>query len=263
MLIDTHCHLDADQFADDVEQIIKNAADQDVKRIVIPSISTKNFARVKEIAHSFHGGYYALGIHPFCVDDYNEKDIIVLEEQVQQNLHDPKFVAIGEIGLDFYESKYKNTQIQTKQENLFAAQVKIAHKYKLPVILHIRKSHDRVLKILRNTPDVIGVAHAFNASEQQAQQFINLGFKLGLGGAFTYSGSKRIRGLVKNLGIQHWVLETDAPYMLPAWLDTNQINQPAEVAKIAFELADFLNISLEEIKKITTENAKHIFKKLD
>lgn len=261
MLIDTHCHLDAKQFADNIDKIIQNAMDADVKRIIIPAISVNNFARVKEIAHSFSGGYYALGIHPFSVNDTHENDLLILEEQIQQNLKDTKFIAIGEIGLDFFEDAYKDVLVQQKQEQLFSAQIKLAQKYSLPVILHIRKAHDRVLKILRAHTGVTGFAHAFNASQQQAQQFIDLGFKLGLGGAFTYSGSKRIRRLVKDLGLKNWVLETDAPYMLPAWLDKDHINQPAEVKKIALEVASFLEIPLAEVKKITTDNAKAIFSK--
>lgn len=256
MLIDTHCHLEDKSFAEYINEVVQNARDLGVNRIVIPAVGIENFEKVQKLAHGFEGVFYALGIHPFFVENSSEQELITLESAIKRSLNDKKFLAVGEIGLDFYEDKYKNAASQQKQEQFFSEQIKLATKYNLPVILHIRKAHDRVLKILRQHGQTKGIAHAFNASPQQAQHFIDLGFKLGLGGAFTYTGSKRIRRLVKDLGLQHWVLETDAPFMPPAWLDKNEINHPHQVNKIAIEVAQFLNISLDEVAKITTANAK-------
>jgi len=260
-LIDTHCHLDDKRFDADRPDVMQRAQDAGVQHIVIPAVSPKNFVSVKQAAKAYPGGAYALGIHPLAVPDACLSDLDYLQEAIEAALTDPRFVAIGEIGLDYYLSHLKNDDMAKKQEIFYHEQLKLAHRYNLPVLVHVRRAQDRVLKYLRQVPDVQGVAHAFNGSEQQAQAFIKRGFYLGGGGAMTFTGSKRIRRLVAKLSLAHWVLETDAPDISPAWLHSQTLdkqplrNEPAQVAGIAEVMADLKSLPVEQIQAQTIHNA--------
>ncbi len=266
MLIDTHCHLDAQEFASDRPEVIRRAHGAGVRHIIIPAVDTSNFEAVRDLAHQFPGGAYALGIHPLCVPGAKEEDLITLENAIQRAVDDPRFVAIGEIGLDFFIPELKTPEMQRKQEAFYSAQLKLADTYGLPVILHVRRSQDRILKYLRTRPNVRGIAHAFNGSFHQAEIFLKLGFVLGAGGAMTFSRARQIRRLVTELPLEHWVLETDAPDIPPAWLshETGSAprNEPAEVARIANVLAELRETSVEEVLRTTSENVKRVIPRL-
>ncbi|HYD33299.1 MAG TPA: TatD family hydrolase, partial [Methylophilaceae bacterium] len=183
MLIDTHCHLDAPQFDHDREAAARAALEQGVEIIVVPGVERSNFELVFNLAEQYEHCTYALGIHPLFVGRAQDEDLEVLEELVQEKLKtDNPPVAIGEIGLDFYIEGFD----KERQEYYFTEQLKLARRYDLPVILHVRKSSDDVLKHLRRIKVKGGIAHAFNGSRQQGNRFIDLGFKLGFGGAMTY-----------------------------------------------------------------------------
>lgn len=266
MLIDTHCHLDAAAFDADRGAVIQRAGDAGVQHIVIPAVAPHNFDAVQTVAHTFPGGAYALGIHPIAIPDATDNDLILLEHAVEHALGDPRFVGVGEIGLDLYIPELKTPGMQDKQETFYQAQLKLAQRHQLPVILHVRRSQDRILKYLRRYPDVQGIAHAFNGSFHQAQQFLDLGFVLGAGGAMTFSRARQIRRLASELPLESWVLETDAPDIPPAWL-TGQAgvsprNEPAEVAGVAQVLAELRQTSVEHVLDATSANVMRVLPRL-
>lgn len=255
MLIDTHCHLDASEFDTDRGAVIDRAQGAGVAAVVIPSIERGNFTTVRELAHAFRGGAYALGIHPICVPHASVEDLDLLEKEIEASLTDPRFVGIGEIGLDFFIPELKTPAMQARQEHFYTAQLDLAMRYGLPVILHVRRSQDILLKHLRSRPRIGGIGHAFNGSFQQAQQFIDQGFVLGLGGAMTYSRALQIRRLATQLPLESLVLETDAPDIAPAWMDSHARNQPAEVAGVARVLAQLREVPIESVITKTGANA--------
>jgi TatD DNase family protein len=168
-------------------------------------------------------------------------------------LANEKPVAVGEIGLDFYVTDVD----PARQEFFFVEQLKLAREFDLPVLLHVRRAVDQILKQLRRIGVPVGIAHAFNGSRQQADEFIKLGFKLGFGGAMTFSGSTRIRALAAELPLEFIVLETDAPDIPPAWLNGGR-NAPAELPEIARELAGLRGVSANEIIRVTGLAARAI-----
>lgn len=254
MLIDTHCHLDAAEFDADRDTVAHDAHQQGVAGIVVPSVARQNFDDVIGLAHRHSRCVYALGIHPMYIDDASEEDLATLETYLQK--YQP--VAIGEIGLDYFVTK-NNIERQT---HFFTQQLKLARQYHLPVILHVRSAIDDVLKHLRRTPVVGGIAHAFNGSFQQAEQFIALGFKLGFGGAMTYSRALHLQNLAKSLPLEAIVLETDAPDIPPEWIGKNGRNTPAQTVKIAQFLADLRQVNVSQVIDITRANSLQILPKL-
>lgn len=246
MLIDTHLHLDAAAFDPDRQAVIDRARAAGVARFVIPAVHAGNFAQVQHLSASLSGSAFALGIHPLYVQQASADDIERLESQLAQGLA----CAVGEIGLDGFVPEAD----PALQERYFTAQIKLAKKFDLPVILHTRHALDRVLKVLRQHKLRGGLSHAFNGSVQQAEQLIALGFKLGFGGAMSYSGSLRIRKLAAHLPLHALVLESDAPDIPPAWAPRER-NEPANVARFAQELANLRGASLEQIVQATTRNA--------
>ncbi|PLC53489.1 DNAase [Pollutimonas nitritireducens] len=266
MLIDTHCHLDASEFTADRAAVIERSGEKGVGGIVIPSVARFNFEIVRELAHSFRGGSYALGIHPIFIPDAQHSDLAELEIQIRQSLDDRRFIAIGEIGLDFFVPALKTPEMREKQETYYSAQLDLAQRYGLPVLLHVRRSQDILLKHLRRRPRIGGIAHAFNGSFQQAQQFIDLGFALGFGGAMTYGRALQIRRLATQLPMESLVLETDAPDIPPAWLsrpgEAIPRNEPAEVAGIAQVMAQLRNADLEDIILASAANARRVLPRL-
>lgn len=247
MFIDTHCHLDASEFGNTTDALIEEALAAGVSTIVLPSVEVANFATVKKICAQHDSCAPAFGIHPMYTDRAKPDDLDQLREFIQQ--HTP--VAVGEIGLDFFVENFD----QPAQEYYFSAQLKLAQEFDLPVLLHIRKAQDTILKHLRSTKVVGGIAHAFNGSPQQAAEFIKLGFKLGFGGAMTYSRATRLRELAATLPLDSIVLETDAPDIPPAFLQRGEPNRPAYLPRIAETLAELRHLPLDEIARITSANA--------
>lgn len=266
MLIDTHCHLDAREFAEDRPTVIARAERAGVDAIVIPAIARANFDVVRQLAQEFSGGYYVLGIHPIAVPEAQDEDLQFLEQQIEASLPDARFVGIGEIGLDFFLPALKESAMREKQERYFDAQLRLAQRFELPVIVHVRRSQDDVLKHLRRREGVAGIAHAFNGSFQQAQQFIDRGFVLGFGGAMTFERSLQIRRLASQLPLESLVLETDAPDIPPAWLGQaggeRQRNEPCHVARIGQELAQLRGLAYQDVVAATGRNARRVLPRL-
>lgn len=257
--IDTHCHLDAPEFAPDREQVRARAAQAGVGLCVLPAVEVGNFDAVRELAHA-HGDAYALGIHPLCTARAADDDLRVLELALERHRDDPRLLAVGEIGLDFFVPGLD----PGRQEFFYREQLALARKHGLPVILHVRRSADRLLKGLRGA-GVSGIAHAFNGSQQQAGQFLDLGFKLGFGGNLTYEQAQQIRRLASALPLDALVMETDSPDIPPHWLyataqqrEAGQAqgrNEPSELPRIAQVLAQLRGIEPEALARATTGNA--------
>ncbi|MCB5189324.1 TatD family hydrolase [Methylobacillus arboreus] len=252
MLIDTHCHLDAPEFDPDRAKVAEAAWQAGVGVIVVPAVVRSNFAAVRALAERYSGCAMALGIHPLFVDQSEPEDLAFLAQEIEQS--HAEVVAVGEIGLDFFIEHYD----RERQEFYFIEQLKLAREYDLPVLLHVRRSVDQVLKQVRRFK-VRGIAHAFNGSLQQAQEFIKLGFKLGFGGAMTYDRALKIRGLARDLPLESIVLETDAPDIPPSWLGHHGRNRPDQLLQIANALAEIRNEEVEKIATMTTQNALDIF----
>jgi len=257
MWIDTHCHLDA--LGGEAMPAAARASKAGVALIVIPAVARANFAEVAQLAASLDGGaVYALGIHPIYVPQAVPDDLIVLRAAVEAALltrPDPHFVALGEIGLDFFVPSLTSVEMRAKQEYFFREQLKIARDFALPVLLHVRRSQDVVLKHLRQIPPAGGIAHAFNGSVQQAGAYLDFGFKLGFGGAMTYPRALQIRRLARDLPMEALVLETDAPDMAPRWLHPAP-NSPEQLPAIGAVLADVRGIGIEDVAAATKANAR-------
>lgn len=266
--IDTHCHLDAPEFAGDTAAVRDRATAAGVQHCVIPAVDVGNMDTVRTLAHT-GGDSYCLGIHPLSVQKASSDDLALLEAQLAQHHNDPRLVAVGEIGLDYFVPELRSSPLREQQEHFFHEQLTLARRYGLPVVLHVRRSVDRVLKHLREVgrhgAPWSGIAHAFNGSDVQAQEFIRLGFKLGFGGALTYERALRLRHLAQTVPLDALVLETDAPDMPPHWLYTTAQarvagtaqgrNEPCEVPRIAQVLAQLRGMSLPALAEATTQNA--------
>ena len=266
MWIDTHCHLDAPEFAGDTANVRARAQAAGVLHCVVPAVEAGNFAAVRDLAHQ-HGDSYALGIHPLCTGRAREDDLQLLDGALSQAKDDPRLVAVGEIGLDYFVPGLD----PARQELFLREQLALARQYDLPVILHVRRSADRLLKQLRPA-GVRGIAHAFNGSAQQADEFVKLGFKLGFGGAVTFERALQIRRLAQELPLSAIVLETDSPDIPPHWLyrtaeqrasgQPQGRNEPAELPRIAEVLAQLRGITLDELAAATAVNAMSALPKL-
>ena len=208
--IDSHCHLDAAEFDADRPAVIERARAAGVAMLVLPAVDVASFDRVRALAHE-HDLSYALGIHPLCVDGARDDDLERLREALAAQRDDPRLVAVGEIGLDHFVPGLD----RERQQRFYATQLRLARDAGLPVIVHVRRSADALLKDLRRIELPGGIAHAFNGSAQQAAQFAERGFRLGFGGAMTFERALQIRQLAQSLPDHVPVLETDAPDIPP------------------------------------------------
>jgi TatD DNase family protein len=253
-------------------------------------VEVANFEAVRGLAHA-QGDAYCLGIHPLYVGQANDDDLNQLDAALKRCQDDPSLVAVGEIGLDFFVPELQISPLRERQIHFFRAQLNLARKYHLPVVLHSRRAVDQVLKHLRElAPHVSGatptsrederpgsarwrgIAHAFNGSIQQAHAFIDFGFKLGFGGALTFERALQLRRLATELPLDAIVLETDSPDMPPHWLyatleqraagKPQGVNSPAQLPRIASELAGLRDITELALSKATTRNAQVALPKL-
>ena len=245
-LIDTHCHLDAGDFDADRAAILERCRTAGIIGIVVPAIHASGWRKLLELCRQETVLYPALGLHPVYIDTHRDADLTALEDKLASE--NP--LAVGEIGLDFFLAELD----PQRQVEIFEAQLSIAREAELPVLLHVRKAHDQVLAALRRIRVPGGIAHAFNGSLQQAQQYLDLGFKLGFGGTLTYERSKKIRQLAHDLPLEAIVLETDAPDMVVSQ-HRGERNSPEYLPEILAALAearqeDALNLAVQ-----TTLNA--------
>jgi TatD DNase family protein len=260
MWIDSHCHLDAPEFDADRAAVVRRARQAGVQRMVLPAVEAANFDAVRALADE-HDSAYALGLHPLYVEHAVDADLERLADALRAHAGDPRLVAVGEIGLDHF---VPGLDLQ-RQERFYLAQLELARDAGLPVILHVRRSADSLLKGLRRTEVAGGIAHAFNGSRQQAEQFVALGLRLGFGGAMSFERARRIRELAATLPAHALVLETDAPDIPPQWLyrtaaaraaGATSRNEPAELPRIGAVLAELRGWSLAETAAVTVANTQ-------
>ncbi len=258
--IDSHCHLDAAEFDRDRPGVVARASAAGVALQVLPAVEVANFDTVRRLAHE-SGLVYALGIHPLCVDRAADEDLDRLAQALQAQRDDPRLVAVGEIGLDHFVPGLD----RLRQERFYVAQLKLARAHALPVILHVRRSADGLLKQLRRIEVPGGIAHAFNGSDVQAAQFAARGFRLGFGGAMTFERALQIRHLAATVRDDVPVLETDAPDIPPQWLYVKEEerstqpparNEPSQLPRIASSLAALRGWTLDETAVRTSANVR-------
>lgn len=266
MWIDTHVHLDAPEFAADLPAVVGRARAAGVAQMVIPAIGTVDFDAVRELAHRYRLTY-ALGIHPLLSGSEPDDALERLQQALQVHRDDPRLVAVGEIGLDFFVEGLD----RQRQGDLYTGQLKLARHYGLPVLLHSRRAVDAVLKHLRRIEVPGGIAHAFNGSLQQAIRFVERGFRLGFGGALTFERALQIRRLAQQVPVEAIVTETDAPDIPPQWLyktaeqraaGARSRNEPAELPRIAGVLAALRGQPVDELAARTRDNAGAVLPRL-
>ena len=248
-LVDTHCHLDVADFDIDREEIIRRCAAAGINKIVVPAIEESGWSKQITLCQKHPGLYPALGLHPVFIDRHQDAHLALLEKQIKAS----QPVAVGEIGLDFYLKDLD----KARQLSFFESQLQIAKASDLPVLLHVRKAHDQTITLLKKVCVKGGIAHAFNGSAQQAQQYIELGFKLGFGGTMTYAGSKKIHELATTLPLESIVLETDAPDMVVEQ-HRGERNSPEYLLHSLKALANLRHMSEADVALQTSSNAQAV-----
>ena len=248
-IIDTHCHLDVAAFDSDRAEVLARCQQLGIKHIIVPGIQASGWDRLLQLCQSEKGLYPALGLHPVFLQQHQQSDIILLQKMLAEN----RVVAVGEIGLDFYIADAD----RERQIQLFEQQLQLAKEFDLPVILHVRKAHDAVLQLLKKVRVKGGFSHAFNGSLQQAQQYIDLGFKLGFGGSLTWPNAKKIQQLATTLPLESIVLETDAPDMVVA-SHRGERNSPEYITEPLQVLAELRGKSIQAVADQTSLNVREI-----
>ncbi|MBQ2946984.1 MAG: TatD family hydrolase [Bacilli bacterium] len=244
MLIDTHCHLSYEDY-DNLDELIKN-----MNGIMIASgCNDKTNKEVLELVEKFDNVYGALGIHPEEIDNINEDSFRFIEE----NINNPKIVAIGEIGLDYY---WVNDN-KEKQKEIFKRQLELATKYNKPIVVHSREAIQDTYDILKEYK-LKGSLHCFSSSLEMAKEFIKLGYKIGVGGTLTFKNSKKLQEIVKEIDINNILLETDSPYLSPEPFRGKK-NNPSNTYYVALKISELKDIDIKEIIDITSKNAIQLF----
>jgi len=250
--IDSHCHLDFSEFDTSRNETLRQARAAGVNDIVIPGVTADAWSSLLNLVESDQNLHAALGLHPCFMAKHTQADL----KRLESLLATEQVCAVGEIGLDLFIP-----EANLEQQLLYLqAQLALAKQFNLPVLLHVRKAHDQMLKQLRSIKlEQGGIVHAFSGSEQQARQYLDLGFKLGLGGTVTYERAKKVRRFVQELPLESFVLETDSPDM-PLDGYQGEINQPAQVRKVAEVIAELRQIPVEEVAAITTQQSKSLLR---
>ncbi len=253
-MIDSHCHLDFPVLASQLSDVLQRAEGAGVCQFIVPGVNRANWQAVMTLGDQHRHIYPALGIHPCFLDPDSEASLSDLSDYFARYTTD--IVAVGEIGLDLYES---GNDVE-RQLDILNRQLELAVEYDKPVILHVRKAHDLMLQQLRRmAPGRGGVVHAFSGSEQQALEYIRLGFKLGVGGSVTYERARKIRRTFSRLPLEALVLETDSPDM-PLCGYQGETNYPERTALVASVLAELRNLTVGEIADVTSQNVRCLFR---
>ncbi len=270
--IDSHCHFDFSDFDADRENVWLECNKRGVHAVIIPGVSLDEYPRAKEICDSLSGCYFSVGVHPWWIDELlksisagqdgkplNVKNVVDgLREKHLEALKSKKCVAIGECGLDKTIRACADLQYE-----VFDYQLKLAKEHNKPLIIHSRKTHDQVLRHIKNiSPNsggvIHGVIHGFSGSEQIAKDYVGCGFFLGVGGTLTYKRAKKTREAIKKIPLEYLVLETDAPSM-PIQGRQGSRNSPEYIPEIAQVLAEIKGVSVEEVANKTSENSCRLF----
>ncbi len=250
--IDTHTHLYDEQFSEDRTEAIRNAVDAGVTKMYLPNCNSETIDGMLQLAQQFPDNCLPMmGLHPCYVKEDYKAELKIVEEQLTSK----KYCAVGEIGLDYYwDTSYKEQQIEA-----FELQIDWALQYDLPIIIHTRNSLQDGIDIVKKKQNgkLKGIFHCFGGSQQEAEQIIDLGFYLGIGGVVTFKNSK-LPETLKNIDLKHIVLETDAPYLAPTPYRGKR-NESSYIPLVAEKLVDIKQVELSEIARITTENAQKVF----
>lgn len=247
MFIDTHCHV-VSEYYDDIDEVIKNAIDNGVLKIIINGYNMQSNREVLELVKKYDIVYGALGIQPEELYDYNDDSLKFIEEHV----NDEKIIAVGEIGLDYHYDTDKDLQ-----KELFKRQLKIAYKYNKPVIIHSRDCIQETYNILKESK-VKGIMHCYSGSKEMALEFIKIGFSIGIGGVSTFKNAKNIVDVIKYIPLEYIILETDSPYLTPEPYRGKR-NEPMYIPIVAKRVADIKCLDIKEIERTTTDNARRLF----
>ena len=255
MIIDTHIHLDDDRYRDDLDEVLNRAREGGIKRFIIPGADAKTLSRAIEIAESYDDVYFAIGIHPYDLDGFDEANFSLHVEH-------KKCVAIGECGLDYFRlegNDEEKEQEKQKQKKVFVAQIELAKKYKKPLIVHIRDASRDSKKILLdyNAKEVGGVLHCFNADDELLS-LANEGFYFGVGGVLTFKNAKKLVNILPRIPEDKLLLETDGPYLTPTPY-RGERNEPFYTTFVAAKMSELLEKPLKQIKETTTQNALKLF----
>lgn len=249
MYIDTHCHLSKEDY-DDIDLVIKENKEKNVNRIIISGCTKETIVESIALADKYQEVYLTIGYHPSEAKIITSKDLELLEDQIRNN---SKVKGIGEIGLDYH---YGKEDIEL-QKDLFRKQMKLAEKLNLPVVIHSRDATEDTISILKEFPQVIGDIHCFSGSIETAKIYVSMGYKIGIGGVVTFKNSNLYK-VIEAIGIENIVLETDAPYLAPVPVRGKK-NSSKYIPYIADKLSEILNIPVEKIAEITTNNAVTLF----
>ena len=251
-MLDTHCHLNDIQFSEDLNQVITNFLFAGVNKAITIGCDPQSNVEAIELAKKYESVFCAVGIHP---DDCNKYDEAQLENLLKNK--DNKLVAVGEIGLDYFHNK-ENKEEQIK---VFESQIKLAKKYKLPIVIHCREAYGDTLEVLkRNAPFEFGaVMHCYSGSWDFAKELLKLGVKFSFTGTVTYKNAKNVQEVAKNLPLDSFFFETDSPYLAPTGY-RGQRNEPKHVVEVAKFVANLREMPFEDLVKTTDKNAKKFFK---
>lgn len=252
MLIDTHSHIYSTDFIHDLDEVIQRAYSNDVKKIILPNIDSSSVKNLLDLADTYpHICIPLMGLHPTSVNHDYQEELQVVEYWLRKR----KFFGIGEIGIDLYWDQ----SFLEEQTHAFKFQLDLARQYKLPVVIHVRDSFDEVYKVLKEMKDenLNGVFHSFTGSLEQAQQIMEIGFKIGVGGIITFKKSG-LDQIIKQIDPSNLVIETDSPYLTPVPFRGKR-NESSYLIHIAQKIADLHQVTVGEIARITTENARKLF----
>lgn len=255
IFIDTHTHLYLQDFDKDRHAVVRRAINAGVHGLLLPNIDSSSIEPMLGLQDAFPQNCFAMmGLHPTSVKQNWKEELEVVEEHLRLG----KYCAVGEVGLDFYWDQ----TFRQEQENVFRRQIELAIVYKLPLVIHSRKALDEIIQIIKEMKDhkLTGVFHCFPGSPEQARQVVKLGFKLGIGGVITYKNST-LGNIVKEVGLEHILLETDAPFISPVPF-RGQRNESAYVPVIAQKVADVFQVDVEAVAATTTQNALDLFSSL-
>lgn len=252
MFIDTHVHLNADQYEEDLQEVIDRALEAKVERMVVIGFDRKTIERTMQLIEQYDFVYGVIGWHPVDAIDCTQQDL----EWIEQLASHPKIVGIGETGLDYYWDKSP----KDVQQELFRKQIQLAQKINLPIVIHNRDATGDVVQILReeNAASVGGVMHCFSGSVETARECIAMNFMISLGGPVTFKNARLPKEVATEIALKHLMIETDAPYLAPH-PHRGKRNEPAFVPLVAEEIARLKGLTIEEIAQATTANAKNFF----
>lgn len=254
-LIDTHTHLDFPDFDADRPALLANSRALGVREMVVLGVHRDNWQRVWDLVQSDPDLHAALGLHPVYLDQHRADDVTQLHDWLDRLAGHRQLCAVGEIGLDYYIE----TLDRERQQTLFEAQLQLAAQFRLPALIHVRRSHAAVIATLKRFAlERTGIIHAFAGSYEEAREYIKLGFKLGLGGAATWPQALRIHRVLAKLPLDAVVLETDSPDMAPAMFP-GQRNSPAHLPAICEALAGIMAVTPERLAEASTANARQLF----